>query len=354
MVLPAMHACFSDRPLSQSSQAVQGIYSGAISPNARYSLIGSIHHGGSLWQLDNNERLFNWNHQQQGYTDLVAVALSYDGEIALTADDRRFIFWKTKTGQAAGFWSAPDTILCAALSGDGRYALVGLRDFSALYVDIIGGQILHKLNHNGAIRSVSLSADGSLGLTGSDDRTAVLWDLNSGQQIQRWQFENSVNYVQLSPQSNYTFISSQHQRFAVWDLKNNQLLFEKTNKAATITSALFSQDESFILVGDSLQQISQWDLFSRKKIKSWRPPSKSFWKPARAKIYAIGIVDTQDRFYSISSDGVVQDWQLDQITDAGERQQDLLQHQPFTQDLIEENSSAKESRQEVTNNIPEN
>ena len=47
-------AC-SKGPDSQFSLAKQGLLSGSISSNAQFAAIGSVHHGGSLWDLKNNE-----------------------------------------------------------------------------------------------------------------------------------------------------------------------------------------------------------------------------------------------------------------------------------------------------------
>lgn len=310
LLITLFYGCYSDSPSASATLAIQGIYTGSISRNAQFSVIGSINHGGSLWKLANKERLFDWNHQAGNYSNLVATALSHNGEIAVTADERRFVFWKTATGESIGFWSAPDKVLDVALSGDGSFALVGLKDYSALYINVKEGQILNKFYHQGAIESVSLSGDGALGITGSDDRSAVYWDLVANKELHRWQFENTVNLVHLSAAGDLAILSSQHEKFLVWDLKSKRVLLEKADRSKTITAAAFLPGQNSVLIGDSMQQIEQWALTSPKRIKRWRLPGKNIWRPARAKIYGIGLNENGSQFFSITSEGVLQEWNL--------------------------------------------
>lgn len=303
-------ACSADSPSSSSIQAVQGIYTGSISRNAKFSLIGSINHGGSLWDLSSKERLYDWNHQSGDYSHLVATALSHNGDIAVTADQRRFVFWKTATGESIGFWSAPDKVLDVSLSGDGTFALVGLNDYSALYINVKEGQILNKFHHQGAIQTVSLSADGTLGITGSHDRSAILWDLVGNKELQRWQFDNTVNLVRISATGSLALLSSQHDKFMIWDINTQQVLIEKQNRSKTITAAAFIPNQNAILIGDSMQQIERWDINEQKVSKNWRLPGKNMWRPARAKIYDIGVSENEGHFFSITSEGVVQEWEF--------------------------------------------
>jgi len=310
LLLGMLSACSSDAPETTSTQATQGIYTGSISRNGQFSVIGSINHGGSLWNLKTQQRVYDWNHKSGDYSDFVATALSHDGAIAVTADRRRFVFWDTATGESIGFWAAPAQVRDVSLSGDGRFALIGLNDYSALYIDVNEGQILNKFHHQGAIETVSISADGTLGITGSVDRTAILWDLAANKELHQWQFNNTVNLVAISAMGDRAMLSSQHEKFQVWDIKQQKSLIDHANRSATITAATFIPGQDAILIGNSLQQIEQWDLTNNNKTKRWQLPGKNMWRPARAKIYSIGISENAQRFYSITSEGVVQEWQL--------------------------------------------
>ena len=57
-------ACGSrDAPLASLEVAVPGAFSAALSPDGRQAVIGSLRHGGSLWDLETDQRRFDWNHR---------------------------------------------------------------------------------------------------------------------------------------------------------------------------------------------------------------------------------------------------------------------------------------------------
>ena len=101
----------SDKPERTLAMAAQGIYTGDISSNGELALIGSMNHGASLWQTGPGERLYNWNHESGGFTDLVATAFSADGTKAATAAPRSLVVWDTATGRDLAFWGTPAAVL---------------------------------------------------------------------------------------------------------------------------------------------------------------------------------------------------------------------------------------------------
>ncbi len=74
-----------------------------------------------------------------------------------------------------------DRVNSVAFSPDGRYALTGSMDRTAILWDVASGTALHTLaGHSDRVNSVAFSPDGRYALTGSMDRTAILWDVASG------------------------------------------------------------------------------------------------------------------------------------------------------------------------------
>ncbi len=87
-----------------------------------------------------------------------------------------------------GQWDSPpplaghsDQVNSVAFSPDGRYALTGSMDRTAILWDVASGTALHTLaGHADQVYSVAFSPDGRYALTGSFDHTAILWDVASG------------------------------------------------------------------------------------------------------------------------------------------------------------------------------
>lgn len=139
-----------------------GAYSIDISHGGRHALVGAVTHGGSLWNLDSEARLFDWNHLPGQFSVLSAVDFSPDGRYALTANPQDLVLWSVDTGMAEGFWSAPGEILAAELSSGGSYALLGLANHEAVYFDIRNGGVRSSLRHPAGF-AVSRSAGMSAG-----------------------------------------------------------------------------------------------------------------------------------------------------------------------------------------------
>ena len=305
-----LSGCFKDQPESMQEIASQGVYTAALSENGAFAVIGSINHGGSLWQTSDMERRYNWNLAAGGYSNITSTALSPNGNIALTADTRQAVFWDTRTGESIGFWSTPADVKTAALSGNGSVAIMGLRDYSAIVIDVSTGDTLFRLSHQGMVGAVAISEDGLIGLTGSDDRSAKLWDLSTGKMIFEWPHSNTVNLVKLSPDKSIAMTSSQHSGFHLWDIKSGEQTHFVANRSHTITSAAFSQNNKTVLLGTSLQEIGLWETGSAKRVKTWKIAGKNMWQPSNTKVYALAFLQQSNHFYSVTSNGVLQEWAL--------------------------------------------
>ncbi len=152
----------SNTPIKSIEVAVKGLYSGSISEDGKLSVTGSIHHGGSLWRNDQNERLFNWNHKQGEYSNIIASGFSPEGNFALTADHQTMVLWNTLSGQALTFWTAPSQVHSIALNNNGKLALLGLGDDSAVLFDVKRCGIKRSFYHRNRVTAVAMNDNAAL------------------------------------------------------------------------------------------------------------------------------------------------------------------------------------------------
>jgi len=298
----SLSACGGGAPAAAYEVAAQGVYTGALSEHSQLALVGSLNHGASLWRTGEHARLFDWNHREDEFSELVATAFAPDGTRAVTTDPRTLVVWDTASGEALAYWATPGAARDVALAADGR-VLMGLSDHSAVLFDAGNGDHLHTLLHEGVVGSVALSDDARWALTGSDDNSAVLWNTATGEAVHRLDHDNPVRVVALSSQGRYAFTASQGSRVAVYDgARGGQvLLLSEHNRG--VTSAGFSDDERLLLVGYVNRTVELWDVTAGRRLERWHAGSRNPWRSHGSAVLAVGFADTPGRFFALSGDG---------------------------------------------------
>lgn len=296
-------------PSASWEYAVKGLYSACLSRDGALAAVGSITHGGSLWQVRNQARLFDWNHRSGEQSTVIACAFSPEATHAATADPQTLVLWDTSSGNALRFWSTPAQVLDLALTPAGNYALLGLANFSAVLFDVKNGGIQRVLQHEDRVRSVALSLDGRLALTGSEDSSARLWNLQSGELLQRWNHEDEVVLVALNDDGSRALTVAKYDKAVLWDTTNGAALWElplhatAVKRGQTFTAARFSSDGNLLLTGDSERQVQLWSLLEQRELRSWQVPKRDPWKPTGATVLALAFTPEPKRVLAIASNG---------------------------------------------------
>lgn len=303
-------ACQSDHHPDKSwENAVKGTYSAALSNDGELGIVGSITHGGSLWQTEKGVRLYDWNHQKGEFTNIIACGFSPDAKFALTADHQTMVLWSTESGKALTYWTAPNEVLSVALTANGNYALLGLGDHSMVLFDVKRGGVQRTFYHSNRVRSVALSVNGELALSGSDDQTARLWNVKTGDLLFNWQHQESVVTVALAPSGNRAFTVAKYDEAVIWDTTTGKAIGKLPLQATAIkrgqafTSAAFSADGKLLLTGTSDRLVQLWDADKLIELRHWIVPKRDPWKPTSASIAAVSFSTKKHRYYAIASNG---------------------------------------------------
>lgn len=289
--------------------ASKGSYSAALSANGDQAIVGSITHGGSLWDNRKRERLYNWNHMQGEQSNIIASGFSPEGLFALTADHQTMVLWSTESGRALTFWTAPNEVMSVALTPNGNYALLGLEDYSAVLFDVKRGGVQRSFYHTDRVRSVALSADGKLAISGSEDQTAKLWEVQTGKELHSWSHNDEVVTVALSANGSRALSVAKYDNAVIWDTATGRRVGKLPLQATAIrrgqafTAARFSNDGRQLLTGNSDRLVQLWDVASLKELARWTVPKRDPWKPTSASIAAVSFSDQSKRYYAIASNG---------------------------------------------------
>lgn len=289
--------------------AVKGTYSAALSEDGRLAVVGSITHGGSLWETARGERLYNWNHRQGEYSNIIACGFSPDSRFALTADHQTMVLWNTETGKSLTFWTAPSEVHSIDLTPNGNYALLGLGDFSVVLFDVKRGGIERSFYHENRVRSVALSDDGRLAVSGSDDQTAKLWDLQAGKALFTWQHNAEVLTVAISPGGDRALTVAKYDKAVVWNTATGKPVGElplsstAIKRGQSFVSAAFSADGRQLLTGNSDRLVQLWSVADMSLVAEWTLPKRDAWKPTGAAVVAVSFGAQDKQYYAIASNG---------------------------------------------------
>lgn len=298
-------------PVSSLEVAVQGMHAAALDTHGEYALAASIYHGGSLWRLSDNERLFDWNHQPQVYSTIIAADFDSSQDWVITAEPNTMVLWNRRSGEAERFWTAPGEILDVALGPNARFALLGLDQHEALVFDVLNGGIKQTLVHQNRVRSVDLSANGKIAVTGSEDYAARTWDVSSGKILQTFKHEDDVQLVKLSDDGSLVLSMSKYDKAVVWRSRTGEklgeipLAAEHLKRGLRFTAARFSADQRFLLTGRPDQWVELWSLENFQKLASWEVPKREKWKPTSAAILDVAFSASEGEYVVAASNGFI-------------------------------------------------
>lgn len=282
-----------------------GLLSGALSDDGRFAVIGSVHHGGSLWDIQNNERLYDWNHQSGEFSSIRAVALSGNGKAAVTCVGDNMVLWDTTTGEAKEFWRAPDKILSIKLDASGDRALMGLENGTAAFFDMRNGSTIHVFAHDAEVGMVAMDASAKLGITGSEDKSAKVWDLETGKLLHTKTLENFINTVALSPSGDLAFTTSLREDAMVWNTRDGTTVFSVPNRYTNYHAAVFSDDERSLSVGTFQGEVKRWQLSDGAETGSWQAKPRKAYGGASSKAI-VALIDQNGTLTALTSDGMMQ------------------------------------------------
>lgn len=300
-------------PLQRSQQSVEGAYAGAISADAKYSVISSIHHGLSVWDLTTNNRIFNWSQEQESSDNLVlAIDISHNASHVLTANREQFGLWNLSTGKSEGYWQVRESnIRDIAISNGGDYLLIGKSNGVVVHVAVDTGRRLEFLGHKEKINTVDMLPNGRVAMSGGNDFIAYVWDTKSGQVVYQFNHSSRVSKVALDPQGRFAFSADSMKSAYLWDLKTGKRIssLQGTKRHEVFSSVRFSADGKTLITGAASRKVSVWDIATGKRKSHWFVTPKESKRPTGAVVYSVAFGDN-NTLLTISSSGYVETWPI--------------------------------------------
>jgi WD-40 repeat-containing protein len=315
ILLTTLSACnpLTQEPLQRWQQSVEGAYAGQISSDAKFSVVSSIHHGLSVWDLTKNERIYNWAQEQNTSDNLVlSIDISDNASHVLTANRKNFALWNLQSGKSEGYWQVREShIRDIAISNGGDYLLIGKSNGTVVHVAVDTGRRLEFLGHKEKINSVDMLPNGRVAISGGNDFTAYVWDTQSGQVVYQFNHSSRVSKVALDAKGRYAFSADSMKGAYIWDLKTGKRIssLQGTKRHEVFSSVRFSPDGKKLITGAATRKVSVWDIATGERLTHWFVTPKKAKRPTGSVVYSVAFGDNND-LLTISSSGYVESWPI--------------------------------------------
>jgi len=303
----------TQEPQERWQQSVEGAYAGQISSDAKFSVISSIYHGVSVWDLTKNQRIFNWAQEQKNSDNLVlSIDISDNSSHVMTANRDNFALWNLQSGKSEGYWKVREShIRDIAISNNGDYLLIGKSNGTVVHVAVDTGRRLEFLGHKEKVNTVDMLPNGRVAISGGNDFTAYVWDTQSGQVVYQFNHSSRVSKVALDAHGRYAFSADSMKGAYIWDLKTGKRIssLQGTKRQEVFSTARFSLDGKTLITGAASRKVSVWDIATGKRLSHWFVTPKEAKRPTGAVVYSVAFGDNND-LLTISSSGYVESWPI--------------------------------------------
>lgn len=267
--------------------------------------------------------------QLDGHRGAVAsVAISADGNRALTAGDGTLRLWDVASGEElTRIDVGPRSPTCAALSPDGRYVAYSAGEPIVRVWDLETGKLWRAFEqHKGNVTSVVFSADGQRLLSGSADATLWLCDLKTEKELRRFEgHKGEVAAVALSSDGRLALSGSTDKTVRHWDVETGRELRRFEGHEDEVRAVAFSADGKQALSGGRDRTLRLWEVQTGKQLHIFQGRELRVNGPERilATVTQVSVVRgaafTPDgkRAVAASDDGLVRQFDIETGMEVG-------------------------------------
>lgn len=309
-ILFALAACSnSDEPFKKWEHATDGALSSSISQDGSLALVSSSFNELILWDLKTNAQKYRW---KQGKENLVLfTSISPNNKYALSADKDSFVVWDIETGKSLTYTKVRESTIRDITIANNGNLLIGKVNGVVVHVNIFTGLRIEFLGHSEKINSIAMSPNGRYALTGSSDYTALFWDTKTAQVIHRFIHPTRVTKVALDNTGKYAFSAGSQRQSSIWDIKTGKEVsrLQYPSRSRVFSAVTFSNDSSQIYTGSPGRLLNRWSTKTGKQLEQWSVTPRKDSRPVSSVIFAISET-TSGKLVTESSSGYAEFWEF--------------------------------------------
>jgi WD40 repeat protein len=258
-------------------------------------------------------------HEGKNATEIVrCVAVSGDGRWALvgagqTRDTQRLVLWDLRLWHETRVFEGLESLpACVAISRDGKLALCGMIDGKVRVWEIETGRQLESYSPAARFpRSLDVAPDGRMALYagGSNDYQIRLWEVASGKELRLLSGHTGpVVSAAFLPDGKSIVSASEDRSIRVWDVESGREI-RRIPHSALVRCMALSPDGQLVVVGSDDGTVIVWKLETRAELARY---AKHL-----GQVVNVGIRPDSATIVSTSADRTIRFWPLPSSTSTG-------------------------------------
>lgn len=297
--------------IERNERTSSRVQAAAISNNGQFSVVSTTEEGLRLFDTITGELLHNWQQEDGGISQIVAIKFSDDSNVLLAASRMTLVLWDTHTGEVLGAWRNDESfILDVAVSNNGQHIVLARNDGIVVLFEPNTGRRIEFQAHTDKVTQVEISANGHYVFSGGNDHQAILWRTEPIQITHTFPIEGRITQLAIDSLGRYGLVSSASQAH-IRNLVTGDIFRTLSIKAQqkVFSSAVFSTDGKWLLTGTPSRLVEIWSLHNGDRRCSWRVKGRTGEHPPRAAIIGLGFTNAQTIAIETSA-GFGELWQL--------------------------------------------
>jgi len=190
---------------------------------------------------------------------VLSAAFSPDGKFAVTGSaDHIARVWEIASGKEITHMTHNDSVQSVAFSPNGKYIASASADNTIRIWDSATGEEVVHMTHIGPKLRIIYSSDGKYIISSSSDRTARVWNTTTGKEVAHWLHGDSITAIAFSPDSRHVATGSADNTARVFDTTTGQEIARVTHYKP-VTAIAFSSDGKYVVSGSMDGAAKSWN-----------------------------------------------------------------------------------------------
>ena len=205
-----------------------------------------------------------------------------------------------------------DSIWSSAFHPDNTKVVTASDDRTARLFDVVTGDIINTLPHDGAVNVVKVSPNGQWIVSGGNDATVKIWSGRTGELYSVFdEHQQAILEANFSPDSQLLATASRDHSVIIWDLKAKKKINHFKKHGTAVTYCVFSPDGKLVASSSKKGIIFLWDP------QTGRVSHTLTGHQCRDQTCAVWMLDFHPSGHMVASaslDGTAKLWALDRKT----------------------------------------